>query len=139
MSQEVQQGTDQTQGQEQGSDKEQKKYNANIAKLTAVMRGKENLFPTKRVDNSAIGDLAQELLKERKEALSKEVKAGLSEILDKRVQLEKEIKAKEEELKKLSAQKMKEFNEAVGKWFQKIEDIDQLEKDYQAVLTPKGA
>lgn len=122
---------------QENPDKEQKRYEGNMAKLAAVLGGKENIFPTKRISKNATATLAQELVKERKEALSKSVKTELAELLDKRIQMEKEFKQKEDELKKLKVVKTKEFNEAAAKVFQKIEDIDQIERDYEVTL--KGA
>ncbi len=112
-----------------------KQYEATLKKLVAVVGGQENVYGPKRVPNDTLGTLVNDLLKERKEKLASSVKVELTELLDKKVALDKEIKAKEEELAKLKQNKQKEFNEAASKVFGKIEGIEQLEKDYYSSLT----
>jgi predicted nucleic acid-binding protein len=116
------------------NNKEAKNYEQNMKKLVAIVGGKENIYPLKRVDNNVVGELVAELLKEQKDELAKNIKVELKGLLDKKVQLEKEVRAKEEELKKLSQQKQKEFNDACAKVFSKIENINKLEEDYNKTL-----
>ena len=116
------------------SDKIAKNYEATMNKLVAVVRGKENLSPGKRVKKEAMGLIVDELLKEDKERIQTEVKSGLKELLSKHVQLNKEIAEKEKEFTKLKQQKQKEFIEAASKLFSRIDDIGELEKAYASSL-----
>lgn len=115
-------------------DKSTKNYDAAIKKLVAIVGGEENLFPVKKVDNDIVATIVGGLLKEKKENLEKEIKSDLIALLDKHVVLKREIKAKEDELKKLSETKMKEFTEAANKVFGKIGNINQLETEYYSSL-----
>lgn len=114
----------------QDSDKIVKNFEVTMKKLVAIVGGEDKLFPTKKVTSNVIESIVTELTKERKETLEKEIKTELISLLDKHVLLKKEIKTKEEELKKLSQTKMKEFSEAASKLFSKIEGISSLEKEY---------
>lgn len=109
-------------------------YDKNINKLVAIVGGKENLLPKKKVKGSLISTIVEGLLKEDKEALEKSIKDGLKALLEKKVQCDKEIKAKKEELDKLEIAKNKEFNEACKQLFSKIDNVEQLERDYIATL-----
>ena len=124
-----------TQNTTEDSNKVSKTYDATIKKLVAIVGGEDKLFPTKKVVSDVIGDIVTGLLKERKEDLEKQIKTDLLSLLDKHVSLKKEIKAKEDEFKKLSETKMKEFSEAANKLFGKIDGISELEKDYYQSLT----
>lgn len=128
----------QNQNEQQDNNKIAKQYEANLSKLAAILGGKENIYPTKKVEGAVLDTVIEELLKEQKEKVAKEVKTGLQELLDKKVQFDKDVKAKEEELKKLKEAKQKEFNESCSKIFGKISNIEQLQKDYEATLGQAG-
>jgi len=85
-----------------------------------------------------ITTLVSGLVKDRKEALEKEIKVELIGLLDKHVELKKSIEAKKKELKQLEESKMKEFNEAASKLFAKIDDVQEIEKDYYTALNATG-
>lgn len=120
--------------QQENSDKVTKNFEKTMEKLVAVVGGKENIYAPRKVQKDVLDTLVEGLLKERKEALEKEVKADLLALLDKKVAYDKEIKAKEEEFKKVKEQKMKEFTEAANKVFGKVDNIENLAKDYYASL-----
>lgn len=122
------------QNPEEDKNKVSKEYEKNIKRLIAVVGGDTNIYGPKRVPNDTLGTLVEELLKERKEKLAVDVKVELSALLDKKVAMDKEIKAKEDEFAKLKQQKQKEFNEAAKKVFGKVEGIEQLERDYYQSL-----
>lgn len=129
----------QNQEQNQNPDKTLKNYEAAMSKLTAVLGGKENILPTKKVSKDVVTNLVGTLLKERKEKLAESIKTSLAELLEKHVALTKAIKEKEKELEKLKQDKMKEFTEAANKVFQQVEGIDQIEKDYiEAIKLASG-
>jgi len=72
-----------------------------IKKLADIVGGEENVFPAKKVEQGILGKVVNGLLKERKEKAEVEIKQELITLLDKRVALEKEFKAKEDEFNKL--------------------------------------
>lgn len=123
------------QEQQNNGDKVQKAFDANIKKLIAVLGGKENLFPTKKIPSDSVGNLVDEMLKEQKVELAKNVKINLKEILDKKVILDKALKEEESKLAKLKEAKMKEFNDACLKVLNSIADIDKLEQNYYSSLS----
>lgn len=121
--------------QQENSDKITKNFEKTMEKLVAIVGGKDQIYAPKKVQKDVLDTLVEEMLKDRKESLAKEVKADLLALLDKKVVFDKEIKAKEEEFKKLKEQKMKEFTEAANKVFGKVDNIENLAKEYYASLT----
>jgi hypothetical protein len=132
-----------TEEQQNEGSKIAKQYASNITRLVAIMGGKQNLYGPKKIPQNDVGVLVEDMLKEQRDDLAKEIKTGLKSILEKKIALDKEINAKKEELKKLEESKQKEFNEAVSKLFNKVDGIDKLERDFYATLggedAPKGA
>ena len=122
--------------QEQGSsDKVQKAYEANIKKLVAVLGGKENLFPVRKVANDSVGELVSKMLQKKKEEIGISVVEELSKLVDSKAAMDKSLKEEAEKLKKFEETKKKEFNEACTKVLNKIEGINELEKSYYETLT----
>jgi hypothetical protein len=124
-----------TENTENNEGKVAKNFEATMKKLIAIVGGEKNLFPSKRVSKDTLKTVVDGLLKDKKEAAEKEVKAELVALLDNHVEMKKAIEAKTKELKQLEEQKMKEFNEAASKVFNKIDAIGDLEKDYYSSLT----
>lgn len=123
--------------QQEDKDKIKKNFNTAMTKLVAIVGGEENLFPKKKIKKDTLATIVEGLVKEEKEALETSIKTEIKELLSKHVTLIKEVKAKEDELNKLKQTKQKEFTEAASKLFNKIENMDQLEKAYYESL--KGA
>lgn len=134
VSVEQKQGGENQQNDGQNNDKVLKQHEQVLEKLSAILGGKENIFPKKKVGKDVLANITESMLKKRKEALEEEIKTGLTELIDKKVVLDKEIKQKEDELNKIKVQKTKEFNEAANKLFGKIDGIEQLAADYRATL-----
>lgn len=111
-------------------DKITSNFTATMKKLVAIVGGEEQLFPKKKIKKDVLSTIVDGLIKEKKENLEKEVKAELVTLLDKHVELKKAFNDKELELKKLKETKMKEFNEAASKVFNKIDGIADIEKSY---------
>lgn len=119
---------------EQDNNKITKNFESTMQKLVAIVGGDKNLFPTKKVGKDIVKNIVDGMLTEKKETLEKEVKADLTKLLESHITLKKSIDDKKKELAKLEQDKMKEFNEAATKVFAKIENIDQLSKDYYSSL-----
>lgn len=109
-------------------------YDKNIKKLVAILQGDQPLKSAVKVPSDEVGKLVKELLKEKQETAAKAIKTSISELIEKKVQMDKDFKKAEADLKKLKEQKQKEFNEAAGKVFTQIDGLDQMEKDYYATL-----
>ncbi len=106
-----------------------------MKRLVGVLGGEELLTSTTKVKKDTVETIVENILKDRKEKLEIDIKTELSTLLDKHVTLKKSIADKKKELKDLENSKMKEFNEACNKLFGKVQDIEQLEKDYYSSLT----
>ena len=120
------------QGQEQQQDagKVEKQFNEVLVKIRSILGGDSDslLTPKKKVKGDVFSEIVGELTKETVEKNRAEVKEELGTLLKKYVELQSEISKKEEELKKLKQTKQKEFTEAAKKFFNKIENVDDLAK-----------
>lgn len=132
------QGGDNQQNQQDNNNKVVKAFEKNMERLAKIVGGEENIAAPKKVGDDILAKVTNGLLKDRRASLEKEVQTDLVTILDKKVALDKEIRAKKEEFEKLQLQKKKEFNEACAKVFAKIEGIDKLGEDYLATLKSVG-
>lgn len=106
-----------------------KEFNKNMKKLVALFGGKQ-AFARVSVPNEGIGDIVEELLKERREQAIDAFKIKAKEILDKKVEFDREVKKAEEELKNKVIAKQKEFSEAMKNLFQMVENINSIETSY---------
>lgn len=114
----------------ENTDKLDKKFQAVITKLVAVVGGKEKLRLPKKVGNDQVAELVRELFKDEEEALLLQVKNDLRETLKKYAEMEKAFRDKEQELEKLKAEKKKDFVKTVEGLFNKIENIGTIEATY---------
>jgi hypothetical protein len=127
----------QDQNAEQG--KEAKKvlegFNQTVKKLTAIVKGDENLKPVRKVklsnnDGDDTYDLVKELFAEESAATKQEVKEGLKTLLKGYVALNNSLTEERKKLDALEVAKKKEFNQSAAKLFAKIEGVDSLTKEY---------
>lgn len=119
---------------QENQDKIVKNFESNMKRLVGVLGGEELLSNSSKVKKDTVELIVENLLKDRKEKLELDIKNDLSTLLDKHVTLKKSIADKKKELKDLENSKMKEFNDACNKLFNKVQDIEQLEKDYYESL-----
>lgn len=125
--------------QESGS-KVEKKYQATLGKLTAILGGKEKLLPDNKIPNTELDGVIQELFKEEREAKITTFKNNLKELLKKYAEMIKSIKEKKKELEKLEIQKKEEFVKAAQNVLGQVDDIVSLEKEYaQGLAEVKNA
>lgn len=125
---------DNTQQQEEGKDKIAKKFNSDIAKITAIIRQEPSKNGRVKVPKDDVAGLVKELFAETNEETKKTVKEELKGLLVKYVEYNRAKVAKEKELEKLNQEQMKSFSEAAQKLFDKIEGIPALEKEYADAL-----
>lgn len=119
------------------NDKVSKQFEANFKKLVALFGG-DAVFKKPSVPNDEIGNLVEELVKERREEKIKEFKEQAKGLLDKKINFDKECKKAEEEYKQKVIQKKKEFTDEMKKTFSIIEDINEIEKSYyESIKTTK--
>ena len=126
--------SDQTQNdQQQNNAKVEKQYVNTINKLKAVVNG-ENLSLPKKVAKDDVADIVAELFADESKATRENVKTGLRDLLKKHVEMNVEIGKKKKELAALELSKKKEFVQAASNLFDKIDNIDVLQKQYSESL-----
>lgn len=117
----------------EGQDKVEKQFNAAYSKLVALLGGERNMRKSK-VPKDNIGKIVDELVAEKRDAAVKAFKEQAVQLLDKKVEFEKEVKKIEEECKNKVNAKRKEFTEEMQKLFKLVDGIEQIEKSYYETL-----
>lgn len=129
-------------GDQQGggnSAKVKARFESTITKLSAILGREPEKRPKKKVPNSEVENIVKTMFEEDQKAIIEEVKVELKGLLTAYVKMNQEIENKEKELEKLRVDKMKEFNEASEKLFNKVDGLPALEKKYIDVLTAMSA
>lgn len=131
----AQQGNNQNGNNQNGqngdeNNKTEKKFAGVIEKLTAIVRGAENLRPVKKIPGDSVSSLVEELFEEDREALYAEVKTKLKDLLRQYSEMEKALKEKRAELEKLGNQKKEEFVKSANALFDKISGVEVIQKNY---------
>jgi hypothetical protein len=116
-----------------GEDKISKQFEANFRKLVAIMGGAKNMKKVS-VPSGDVGTIVDELLNERREEKIKEFKTKAKEILEKKLEFDKNVRKAEDELKNTVNAKKKEFSEEMQKLFSFVDDIGAVEKSYYQSL-----
>lgn len=131
-----------TENQNQDQGKEAKKvlagFEQTVKKLTAIVKGPENLKLTGKVKKDAMQELVEELFKEESEATVKQVKEDLKSMLKGYVTLNNSLVEERKKLDALEVAKKKEFNATASKLFAKIEGVDSLTKEYFEAFQEAG-
>lgn len=111
-------------------------YQKMIEKLNIFLSvGNESLDnKAEKLKANQIGGLVEELFKEERQETYNKTKQDLKNLLKTHVEMKVEIAKKEQELKKLVAEKEKDFVKKANELFSKIEGIDSLFKDYAESL-----
>ena len=120
------------QGEEKNKDA--KKYLKVMETVQAVIGGKDNLKPKKKVTGDVTASIVADLFKEEEEELRIKVKQGLKDLLKKHIELETEVSKKQKELEELQNKKRKEFTQAANQWLQQVDQGEIMKEGYQAAL-----
>lgn len=104
-------------------------FEKNLNKLTALLGGK-TLFKKSKLPKDAVSNLVAELVAERKEEIAVEFKSKAKELLQKKVEFDREVKKMQEEMNKQIEAKKKEFVEKLNSLFNLVENIEEVEKSY---------
>lgn len=124
--------------QENDGSKATKAFEGNLKTLIALLGGKEQLFPSNKVDGDLAAEIVSTLFKEERENNEKELKDKIKSILSNYAAMQNEFKAKEKEFAQLKEKKYKEFNEAIRQVFDRIKNLKDIEKEYYAALNGGG-
>lgn len=117
------------------NNKIEKKHQATLKKLVAVVGDPKKLKFPKTIPNDGVAGIVKGLFEEEEKALLESVKVELRDTLKKYAEMEREFKQKEEEIQKVKLTKKKEFVAKAESLFAKIENIGDLEKQYYKGLT----
>jgi uncharacterized small protein (DUF1192 family) len=112
------------------NNKTEKKFQASLNKLVAVVGGKQNLKIPNKTPKDQLGGLVDELFKEEREATLKETKDSLKNLLKQYAEMDKAFALKQKEIDNLKKQKKEEFVKAAETLFNKIENVGDVEKLY---------
>lgn len=113
-------------------EKETSKFNSAISKLNAIFEGK--FESNVKLDKTGLIEIRNKLLNKRKQDLAQEISDGFEKLIEAKRTYNNEIKKLESDLEKQKIAKMKEFNEAVNKLFNKVEGIKEIEEEYLSVI-----
>ena len=124
---------------EENLNKESKKIKDNYDKamnnLVAIFKGESNLAVTKKIPNSEIDTLINEVLKEEVEEKKKDFKEKAKKLMKSKVAYEQFIKQKEQEFQKAKDEKTKEFTKEANELIGIVESIGTLQQQYLESLT----
>ena len=136
MSQEVLE-TQETQEQNLGkeSQKIQDNYKKAMGNLVAIFKGESNLATSKKIPNSEVENLIQEVLQEEVDAKKQNFKDRAKKLLKSKVEYEQFIKQKEQEFQKVKDEKTKEFTKEANELIGIVESIGTLQQQYLESLT----
>lgn len=105
-------------------------FQNNVAKLTAIVKGPQNLKLDRKVSKDRTEDLIAELFQEETEATEVQVKEELKTLLKNYVKLNASLTEERKKLDSIEVAKKKEFNQAASKLFSRIEGVETILKDY---------
>ena len=118
----------------QDEGKELKNYQASIKKLEALLGSPKPLTGKKKLPKDDMASLASALFKEENEAFQVEIKTELKELIKKKIEFDKLVKSKKDEVAKAEKEGYKSFAESANKLFNKIESVGEIEKSYYDAL-----
>jgi endonuclease YncB( thermonuclease family) len=119
---------------EEKDNKEEKKFQQGIEKLTALLNGDTSARKKPKVKNDRVGELVAKINEERSKKLEEEfVKEGM-EVLDNWAQFDIACAEEKKKFENAIANKKKEFLAKMNNLFGKLESIDKINGQYKAAL-----
>lgn len=113
--------------------KEGVKFAKNMKKLIALFRG-EALLQEQKVGKDDLSNVLDELSKEEKQALFNDFKAKAKQLIKRKQEFDKFVKAEKAKFEKAVEDKQKEFNKEMEGIFGIVEKIQTIENDYYTAL-----
>lgn len=112
------------------SGKIQKKFQELTKKISEIVGGEKNMYPSKKVPMDLMQQIASDLLKDEREKNQKEIADQLKGLLQAYANLKTEVKKKAEELKKLEEEKMKEFIKGAEALLNRVDKVSKQEEAF---------
>lgn len=109
-------------------------FNENVKKIEALLGKPADKKTRRKVPSGAMEAIIADLFKEEDEDLQKNMRADLKKLLLSYVELHQALDTKRKEMEQLENAKMKEFNEAAQKLFNRIDGFPEILKKYAAGL-----
>lgn len=119
--------------QKQESGKVKKAFEANLRKLTGLLRG-EAYFKPLKADGAQLQEAIEVLAREEKEEMIKNIVSEARKLITEKRDFDKFVNQQRKELEKKVEAKQKEFNEKAKVLFGLVKDVGALEKEYAATL-----
>lgn len=117
----------------QEANKEKKRFESNMTRLTTLLGG-ETVFKPTKVNNAAVANLVEEMLKEEQEDVQKRFKSKARDVIKRYIDFQKFVKQQEAELNKKVNEQMRTFNNEVNELFQLIENQNNLQQSFAKTL-----
>lgn len=117
------------------SQKVQNNYKKAMSNLVAIFKGESKLETSKKIPNSEIDSLIQEVLQEEVDTKKADFKERAKKLLKSKVAYEQFIKQKEQEFQKAKDEKTKEFTKEANELIGIVESIGTLQQQYLESLT----
>lgn len=125
-----------TEQEKGGGGKIEKKFKSALHQLNSLLKlDEKKLTANIKVPQSELSPLIEELFKEENEANSKALKEEIKNLIKNYTEFKRQMRAKEQEMKQLEQQKMKEFVEAAKKVFGRIELQGQRNSELESALS----
>jgi hypothetical protein len=121
------------QSPQESNDKIDNQFKNNMKTLVALLKG-DNLLKKTKVLNSSIDGIIEELTKERTDRMAIAFKEKATAAIDKIIAFNSFAKQQEEAMKKAINDKKKELNGELNNLFKDVENIQELQKSYSALL-----
>ena len=106
-----------------------------MSNLVAIFKGESKLETSKKIPNSEIDSLIQEVLQEEVDTKKADFKERAKKLLKSKVAYEQFIKQKEQEFQKVKDEKTKEFTKEANELIGIVESIGTLQQQYLESLT----
>lgn len=119
--------------QKQESGKVKKAFEANMRKLTGLLKG-EAYFKSPKADGAQLQEAIEVLAKEEKEELIKKIVSEARKLIQEKRDFDKFVSQQRKEMDNKVEGKQKEFNEKAKVVFGLVKDVGALEKEYAATL-----
>lgn len=119
--------------QKQESGKVKKAFEANMRKLTGLLKG-EAYFKQPKANGEELQEAIAVLAKEEKEDMIKKIVSEARKLIQEKRDFDRFVNAQRKELDKKVEGKQKEFNEKAKVLFGMVKDVGALEKEYADTL-----